>query len=166
MVIDVVKQDSVLQGQAAERGNFRAAYVLSVIVVLLATVVSVVGLCFPGLYPRESGNGTSLGNDLVTLVVAVPTLTLAMICSAHGSVRARLLWLGALSYMLYNFAFYVFGIPVTKLFLPWIVVFVLSGFALALGMGNLDVESIAGRFSSRTPARWIAAYLFFAATMI
>ncbi len=166
MEIEIVKQDSGLQGPVAKRENSRAAYVLSVLIVMLATAVSVVGLRFPGLYPHDWGNGASLGNDLVTLVVAVPVLALAIIYSARGSVRGCLLWLGALSYMLYNYAFYVFGIPVTRLYLPWIAVFMLSGLAFALGMGNLDVESIGIRFSARTPARWIAGYLFFAATMI
>ncbi len=161
-----VLPDSVLQSQVANRENFRAAYVLSVIVSVLATLVSVAGLCFPGLYPHSWDNGTSLGNDLITLVVAVPVLALAIIYSARGSVRGRLLWLGALCYMIYNYAFYVFGIPVTKLFLPWIALFVLSGLALVLAMGNLDAKSIAGGFSPRTPVRWIAGYLFFAATMI
>jgi hypothetical protein len=73
----------------------------------------------------------------VTLLVV---LTLAIIYSAHGSVRARLLWLGSLYYIVYNYAFYVFGIPVTRLYLPWIALFVLSGIAFALGMGSLQVH--------------------------
>jgi hypothetical protein len=165
MELEVVKQAPALQG--AKRENLRPAYVLSAIVVVLAAAVSVVGLLFPSVYrSKDWGNGMSLGNDLVTLVVAVPVLALAILYSARGSVRARLVWLGALYYMVYNYAFYVFGTPVTKLYLPWIAAFVLSGFAFALGMGNLDIESIASRFSSRTPARWIAGYLFFAAAGI
>ena len=166
MEIGITEPDSRPLGHAARRENLRAANVLSVVVAVLAAAVSVVGLRFPGLYPHDWGNGTSLGNDMVTLVVAVPVLALAIIYSARGSVRARLLWLGALGYMLYNYAFYVFGIPVTKLYVPWVAVFVFSGLAFVLGMSNLDVEPIAGGFSSRTPARWIAGYLIFAATMI
>jgi hypothetical protein len=68
--------------------------------------------------------------------------------------------------MVYNYAFYVFGIPVTKLYLPWIGIFVLSGFAFALGMGNLDIKPFASGFSARTPARWIAVYLLYVAAMV
>ncbi len=166
MDTEVIHQHSGLQGHVAERENLRAAYVFSAIVAVLSTAVSVIGLRFPRLYPGDWGNGTSLGNDFVTLVVAVPVLALGIVYSARGSARARLLWLGALGYMIYNYAFYVFGIPVTRLYVPWIAVFVLSGFALILGMRSLDIESIAGRFSPRTPARWIAGYFFFAAAMI
>jgi hypothetical protein len=165
--IELVNQNVVLQRAAAKRENFRAAYVLSTIVTVLSAGVSVIGLLFPGVYRSTGwGNGTSLGNDLVTLVVAVPVLALAIIYSARGSVRARLLWLGALYYMLYNYAFYVFGMPVTKLYLLIIAAFTLSGLALALGMFNLDVEAISRRFSPRTPGKPIAVYLFYVAAMI
>lgn len=166
MEVEVMKQDSAPQTQMAKGEEFRPAYVLSVIVAVLSAAVSVIGLRFPGVYRSNWGNGTSMGNDLVTLVVAVPILALAIIYSLRGSVRARLLWLGALYYMVYNYAFYVFGISVTRLYLPWIAAFVLSGFAFLLGMGNLDVEAISRAFSPRTLRRPIAAYLFYVAVMV
>jgi hypothetical protein len=166
METEVAKQELVTQRSVTKPGDFNLAYVLSAIVAVLATGASVAGLCFRSLYLGNWGNGTSLGNDLVTLVVAVPVLTLAIIYSARGSVRARLLWLGSLYYMVYNYAFYVFGIPVTRLYLPWIALFVFSGFAFALGMDNLDIRSVASRFSSRTPGRWVAGFLSYTAIMI
>jgi hypothetical protein len=167
MEIEVEKNRPVLQEATVHQESLRMAYLLSTIVAVLSAAVSVIGLLFPDVYrSKDWGNGTSLGNDLVTLVVAVPTLALAIIYSARGSVRGRLLWLGALYYMVYNYAFYVFGIPVTKLYVPWIAIFVLSGFAFALGMGNLDAEAIGRRFSARTPGRLIAVYLVYVAAMV
>jgi hypothetical protein len=99
-------------------------------------------------------------------LVAVPALVLAIIYSARGSVRARLVWLGALYYMFYNYAFYVFGMPVTKLYLPVIAAFTLSGFALALGMFTLDTEAISRRFSPRTPARLLAVWFLWVAIQV
>jgi hypothetical protein len=166
METEVIKQESVTQGAVAKQENFRAAYVLSAIVAVLAAVASVICMLFPAVYRDKGWTEGAFGNDLVTLVMAVLVLAPAIIYSARGSVRARLVWLGALYYMLYNFAFYVFGIPVTRLYLPWIALFTLSGFALVLGLGNLDVEAIARRFSPRTPTRWIAGYLFVAAALV
>ena len=166
MNIQVIDQGPVVQAPAAKRENLRPVYVLSVIVAVLSAAVSAIGLRFPGVYRGNWGNGTSLGNDLVTLVVAVPVLALAIIYAARGSVRARLLWLGALFYMVYNYAFYIFGIPVTRLYLSWIVIFVLSGLAFALGIGNLDVKAISRRFSLRTPGKPVAAYLLYVAAMV
>jgi hypothetical protein len=125
---------------------------------VLATGVSGLALRFPGLYSNTGWGKGVIGNELVTLVVSVPALVLTMIYSARGSIRARLIWLGALYYMFYNYAFYVFGMPVTKLYLPLITAFTLSGFALALGIHNLDAEAISRRFSPRTPARILALW--------
>ncbi len=167
MEIVVEKDSAASQRASIKRENFRVAYILSTIVVGLSAAVSVIGLVFPGVYrSKDWGNGTSLGNDLVTLVLAVPVLALGMIYSVRGSVRGRLLWLGALYYMVYNYAFYVFGIPVTKLYVPWIAILVLAGFAFALAMGNLDVDAISRRFNARTPGRLIALFLFYVAAMV
>lgn len=166
MQAEVIEQELVKQVQVGKSGDFRAAYLLSAIVAVLAAVVSGLGLRFPGVYRSTGwGNGV-MGNDLVTLVVAVPVLALAIIYSARGSVRARLVWLGVLYYMFYNYAFYVFGMPVTKLYLPMVAVFTVSGFALALGTFYLDAEAISRRFSPRTPARLLAVWFLWVAIQV
>ena len=162
----VLKQDLPAPVAVAKRENFRAADTLSAMVAVLAATISVIGLRFPAVYGSNWDSATASGNDLVTLLVAVPVLALGLRHAARGSVRARLVWLGALYFMLYNYAFYVFGMTVTQLYLPFIAAFVLSGFAFALGMGNLDVESLRRRFGPRTPARPIAAYMFYVAAML
>jgi hypothetical protein len=105
--------NNVAQADQASRQQQRGAPKLGVAV--LSALASVIGLRFPGVYRSTDWNGMSVGNDLVTLILAVPVLVLAIIHSARGSVRARLVWLGALYYMFYNYAFYVFGPSVTKL---------------------------------------------------
>lgn len=146
--------------------SFRAAFLLSVIVAVMAAASSLVGLVFPRVYGDEKWLAMGLGNDLVTLVIAVPILIVALRFSARGSVLWRLLWLGSLYYMFYNYAFYIFGLPVTRLYLPLVAIFTLSLFALILGLASLDVLEIAGRFSPRTPARRVAGYMFFWAAMV
>ena len=115
METELINHDIVVSRPFAKPENLRAAYVLSTIAAVLSAVASVIGLLFPSVY-RGNWGGMSLANDGVTLVIVVPTLALSIMHSAHGSVRARLLWLGALFYMLYNYAFYIFGISVTRLF--------------------------------------------------
>jgi hypothetical protein len=165
MQTELVSHDVVVQGPVAKPENLRLAYGLSTIAVVLSAATSLVGLVFPSVY-RGNWGGMSLANDGITLAVVVPTLALALIYSARGSVRARLLWLGTLFYMLYNYAFYIFGISVTKLYVPWIATFAFSAVSVALIMLNLDVEAIGRAFSPRTPGRWIAAYLAFAGVMV
>jgi hypothetical protein len=159
MAVDVIHQDSVIAATAGKGESFRAAYVLSAMVAVLAAAACIAGLAYPEWYRDKNWGAAAFGNDLVTLVVAVPVLAGSMILSARGSVRARLVWLGALYFMLYNYAFYTFGMPVSELYVPLIVVFTLSAYALALAMGNLDVEAVGSRFRSRITAWLVAAWM-------
>lgn len=144
--------------------NLKAAYILSILIAVLAAVVSVGGLLLNGLY-RDNLFVTSAwkGNDLVTLFVAVPLLVAALVFSARGSLRAQLIWMGVLDYMLYNYAFYLFGAAFNWFFLIYATLLGLSIFALVFGLVNLDVSEIRQQFRERTPVRWIAGYMLFVA---
>ena len=77
--------------------KFKTAFVISLLVAILAALASAGGLLFKGLYRDNAFVTTTwLGNDAITLFLAVPILVAALIYSARGSLRAQLLWLGAL----------------------------------------------------------------------
>lgn len=140
--------------------RFRSAYALSWVVVGLAAVAAGGGVLWPGLY-RDNPLVTAawLGNDLVTLLVAVPTLAASLVLARGGSPRARLVWLGMLLYMLYNFLFYLFGAAFNSLFLAYVALFASSALALVFGLAALDVPALARRVrpgrSDRGAAAWI-----------
>jgi hypothetical protein len=144
--------------------GLRTAYTLSAIIVLLTLAASAGGLLIPDLY---QGNALLkagwFGNDLVTLLVAVPTLVVSLVLSIRGSARARLVWLGMLDYTLYNFAYYLFGTAFNSFFLLYVTLFNLSMFALLFGLVNLDARAIGQRFRARTPVKAIAGYMAFVA---
>jgi hypothetical protein len=150
--------------------KLRSAYILTAVITILAIVASAGGLFIDHLY-RDNLLVTSgwYGNDLVTLVVAVPTLVVALILSMRGSQRAQraqraqLVWLGILDYMLYNYAFYLFGTAFNAFFLVYVALFALSIFALIFGLVALDVKGISQQFRARTPVKWIAGYMMFVA---
>ena len=79
---------------------------LSAMIALLAAVASVGGIVVDDLYrDNQLVASTFYGNDLVTLLVAVPVLIGSLILSARNSLRAQSIWFGMLVYMAYNFAF-------------------------------------------------------------
>jgi hypothetical protein len=99
--------------------------ILSICIAILAAIAALGGLLLPGLY-RDNPFVTAVwkGNDLVTLAVAVPLLAAAMVFSMRGSVRAFLIWMGMLDFMLYNYAFYLFAAAFnwfTTAFLPGMI---------------------------------------------
>jgi len=142
----------------------RTPYILSIIIAVLATIASAGGLFLNGLY-RDNLFVTSAwkGNDLITLFLAVPILVLAMIFSKRGSLKAQLVWMGALDYMLYNYAFYLFGAAFNWFFLLYVTFLGLSIFALIFGLIHLDLDGITGQIRERMPVGWIAAYMLFVA---
>jgi hypothetical protein len=140
--------------------TIKTARMLSFLIAVLAALASAGGLLLEGLY-RDNLFVSSAwkGNDLVTLVIAVPILVAALILAARGPGRAVLVWVGMLDYMLYNYAFYLFAAAFNWFFLLYVALFGLSIFALIFLLVNLDVPALARRFSERTPRGWIAGYM-------
>jgi len=142
----------------------RSAYVLSALIAVLALIAAGGGLLVDGLY---QGNALLVagwhGNDLVTLIVALPALVASLILSVRGSQRAQLVWLGMLAYTLYNFAYYLFGAAFNSFFLLYVALFDLSMFALLFALVRMDVAGIGRRFRSTTPVKWIAGFMIFVA---
>jgi hypothetical protein len=143
------------------------AYILSAIIAFLTIVVSAGGLFIDNLY-RDNVYATSAwrGTDLVTLVVAVPLLITAWILSLRGSFRAQLVWLGMLDYMLYNYAYYLFGTAFNRFFLIYVALFTLSILALIFALANVEVRGLRQRFRDRTPVKWVSGYMLFVAASI
>lgn len=139
-------------------------YTLSISIAILAAIASAGGLLLNGLY-QDNLFVTSAwkGNDIVTLFVAVPILVAAMIFARRGSLKAELVWMGALDYMLYNYAFYLFGAAFNWFFLLYVALLGLSIFALIFGLIDLDMDGITGQIRERMPVGWIAAYMLFVA---
>ena len=138
----------------------RIALRLSALVAVLMGGAAAAGLAFHDLY-RDNALVTAswYGNDLVSLVVATPLLVGAMVGARRGGLRARLVWTGMLLYSLYNAAFYLFGAAFNSLFLVYVTLFTLSGFALLFALVGLDVDAVADRMRTGRPARGVGAFM-------
>jgi len=138
---------------------------LSILIAILASFVSAGGLLLDGLYRDNAFVTTTwLGNDAVTLFLAVPILVAATILSNRGSMKAQLIWMGALDYMLYNYAFYLFGAAFNGFFLIYAALLALSIFALIFGLIKLDVNGISQQVKKNAPVKWIGGYFLFVAS--
>ncbi|EKD25873.1 MAG: hypothetical protein ACD_79C01462G0003 [uncultured bacterium] len=147
--------------------NLKPAFTLSVIVSILAIVASVGGLLIPNLYhDNEFVKSAWFTNDLITLIVVIPLLLTSLLFALKGSLRWQLVWMGMLGYMIYNFAFYLFGAAFNNLFLVYVALFSSSIAALILGLSNLNVNDIALRFSPKTPVKVISIYIMLIAIML
>ncbi len=140
--------------------RLHTAFVISLIIVVLAALAPAAGLFVPGLY-RDNPFVTAVwrGNDLVTLFVAVPVFIIALVFAKRGSVRARLVWFGMLDYTLYNFSFYLFAAAFNAMFLVYTALFALSILALIFGLTGMDIRSLGKRFQSKKSVWWISIYM-------
>lgn len=126
----------------------------------LVALVSVTGLAVPDLYRGpDAWTLQAVAQDAADLVQVVPLLVGSALLAARGSRRAWLVWLGALSYLVYTFLIYAFAVEHNRLFLAYVAVLGLSVWALIGGLAATDMRAIASRFRPDAPLRPVALLL-------
>jgi hypothetical protein len=112
-----------------------AAIILSLVILTSATIASAGGLLIPDLYRDNTFIKRAwFGSDVTTLFLVIPSFVIALIYSMRGSLHAKLILIGLLGYMLYNFAFYLFGATFNRFFLIYVLLFTMSIYALILNL--------------------------------
>jgi hypothetical protein len=153
--------------QKAGRPGLRAAYRLTGAIAILMVVASVAGLLVHGLYRDDPWAREALrGGDLTTIAVAAPALIASMLLAWRGSRAAHSVWLGALAYSVYNYAYYVFGAAFNDIFVLHIALLSLSIAALVLAVASIDEDAIASRFRGMRGARLIGGFLAVVGTVL
>ncbi|MHA6783093.1 hypothetical protein ACVGOW_19155 [Pseudonocardia saturnea] len=100
---------------------------LPAVLAVLMAAQATAGLAVLGPY-RDVGwiRAGWVGNDAVTLLVAVPLLVVTIVGVRRGSGRAALAQAGLLGYAGYNYAFYLFGAALNAMFPVYAALVVLS----------------------------------------
>lgn len=101
----------------------------------------------------------AVGQDLVTLLVALPALVVGAVLAARGSDRARMVWLGVLVYLVYTYAIYAFHIKFNSLFLVYVALLGFSLYALIGGLATTDFDGIKARHTRESTARTAGIFL-------
>jgi hypothetical protein len=141
---------------ADTRSDLRVAYLLSAIVAVVLAIVSAGGVFIEGLYNDNALISQAYrGQDMVTLLVAVPLLVVGLLLERRGSARGRIVWLAMLAYTLYGYLFYMLGAAFNPFFLLYVAAFALSLYALVLSVPRIDVAELTAGFSDGA-ARWVA----------
>jgi len=76
--------------------------------------------------------------------VVVPLLIIALVLSKNADFKPKLVWVGLIGYLFYNYAFYLFGAALNNVFLLYIAIYTLSYFALIFILAALPVTNIIG----------------------
>jgi hypothetical protein len=140
---------------------------LSLLVALGAAIAALTGVVAPAVYrDAPAVLPQALGQDVVTLVFGVPLLVLATIATWRGSLRGRMLWLGALGYMVYTYGTYALWARWNPLFLLYVALFGMSLYGVALGIVRTDAGRVHAAVRGRAPVRLVAGYLAVTALLV
>lgn len=143
--------------------KFKSTHVLSIIIGILIFIASAGGFFIDNLY-RDNNTfilSAWLGNDLVTLFLALPLFLGALIFYAKGSRRAHLIWLGMLYYCIYNFSYYLFGAAFNWFFPIYVALFVLGIFTLIFGIIELDINKVEKLIKGKSHLKFVSIYMSF-----
>lgn len=143
--------------------RLRAALTLTWATLALMTAAAVAGLTVDDVYGGPASTAAMLrGFDLVNLCVAVPALVVSAVLARRGTPRGHLFWVGVLAYVVYTYAYYVFGTGLDNLFLLHVATFACALFGLVVAVaytGAVVVDVRSGR-----AARWVSGFLGLLAT--
>ena len=137
-----------------------AAWVLSVVVLVLMVVQAGLGLAVSDLYPEEPWAVAAFrGNDLVTLLLAAPLLAVSLLASRRRESSASVLvWLGMLHYGVYNYAYYSFGAAFSSAFLLHVAALVASLGGILMLATSIDADRAARGVAGGARSRVVAVY--------
>jgi len=139
---------------------------LALVALLLAAIAALAGLLVSGLY-RDTADGIrqARATDLVTLLVAVPTLAIGLWRARAGSVGARFVAIAALGYLAYSYAIYAFSVVIDPLTPVHIAILGLATWSLVLTVFALDEATLDVATRLRFPRRTTGVFLIAVAGM-
>lgn len=134
---------------------------LSAPLALLVSVATAVAIFVPDFYHRDtlSFGAQGLGQDVATLIVAVPALLICAFLARRGVVPALLIWWGVLIYVAYSYVAYAFDVQFNRLFLVYTAILGLSVYMLIGSLSSIDAEAIKAAFGAQTPLKPVAILL-------
>jgi hypothetical protein len=134
---------------------------LSIVAAVLAVAGNILALSYGTIYARLTPAflPQALAQDIASLTIVSPVWLILAVLALRGSLRAYLLWLGVLTFTVYNYVIYTFSVPFGALFPLWIAVFGLSLYGLIGGVTSADHEIVQSSFTSPRAVKIVAWFM-------
>ena len=135
-------------------GDLRTAYVLSLAVALIMGAAALAALLLRGtVYPTDELILAFVPVDIFHLAIGLPLLLGSMWLTRRGRLAGLLCWPGVLLYVLYSYIMNLLGVPFGVLFLPYILLVVLSVYSIVVVVSRIDSPAVRDRLAGTAPAR-------------
>jgi hypothetical protein len=140
---------------------------LSIVAALISIAGNIIALSVksiylsltPVFYPQ------AIAQDIASLLFVSPAWLILAILALRGSLRAYLLWLGVLTFTVYNYVIYTFSVPFGPLFLLWVAVLGLSLYSLIGGVAAADHKIIEASYNNQRAVTFVASFLIVVAIL-
>jgi hypothetical protein len=139
---------------------------LTLVIAILVLIASIAGLTLKSTYARETTPYAiqAKGQDIANLV-SVAVLLIAIYFVNRGSVKAFLVWVGALLTLLYAYAIYAFAAHFNSLFLVYVAVLGLSFYTFFSSVLDLNRDRLQPHFIAITKVRVVSVFLLLVAIL-
>ena len=129
-------------------------------IAILLVIAAGGGVFMSSLYrDNPSMLAQAIGQDFISLVVVLPTLIISAVFASRGSPRARLVWVGAMAYLVYTYASFAFDIRFNSLFLVYVALLGCSLYALIGEFSSANMAGMKEYFTEKTPVKAVSVYL-------
>ncbi|HNS24556.1 MAG: hypothetical protein QM405_03760 [Euryarchaeota archaeon] len=148
--------------------NCKIIYTNSLFIALLSAIAALSGLFRKGLYSQEtiSMGAQAMGQDLATLLLAIPLLLLSLYLVGQKSLKGQMIWMGSVFYFLYTYASLSFLATYNQLFLVYVAIFSLSLYTFIYGLLSLDASALKHSIKTGNATRVAAIFIIVMATML
>jgi hypothetical protein len=134
--------------------------VLTLLITGLMVVISFAGLFFQDeFYPTRELREGFVTTDVINLVLGVPLLIGSVILFRRGRLLGLLMWPGALFFVTYHYIAYAAIKPLTGQFFVYLVLVLMSAWALIRLMMRMDSVRVKEKISLIFPVRFTAIVL-------
>lgn len=142
------------------KGSIQPLYISSFVIALLMLFVSLAGLIYRmEIYPTDELLLAFIANDVVNLFIGLPILLGSIWLTVRGKLIGPLCWSGALFFVLYNYLTYLFAMPLSWVYLSYLVLTMLSLYTLTALLANIDGSVIRDRLSGAVPEKFAGGVL-------
>jgi hypothetical protein len=133
---------------------------LATAAVPLLAIAALAGVGWDGIYRRDAASiaAQAIGQDWVTLLVAVPLLAGGVLYARRGSVFGHLVALGVLAYAAYGYLLYSFGSRHNELFLVYVAILGTSVWGLVAGFVALAQRRETVPVTTSLAWRWVGGF--------
>jgi hypothetical protein len=129
-----------------EKRTFKLLTICTLIITVMMTVVSLLGLLIPtSIYPSQALQESFATNDLVNMIIGLPILLGSLWLTQRGNFLGLFFWPGSLMFVIYNYISYMVAMPLNWLY-PLYAVLVLGSlfifYTLITGVESVPIRQL------------------------